>query len=1386
MFPFRTSRGATFRCDADFSASVAVNINFFDAARDRIPFHVSLRRDEQLIVVNRRHDAGWSREIKFPKLFKREPVPVEVQISRNHADLWVDGVKIGRFDVLPRLDRSGRFNLRRGFSKLSEISFVDIEGPYAGDSLVIECPAIVTARPDYPVLNDSIEVVLSGLTPDFGESGQQAVLSVEGFDEEIPAVLRILPYLLPRDRQRRRAHELAAILPGRVWDSGVDPLVTTLFDGAGKPLGDVRVSRKELVERIGQLAESGNLATDDRAALQAIEHTRHAKIFTRLSPTQRQALLAAAERFRLGRYLLENVEPTGGAAANVPALPEDGVWQHLEALRNQFSQQMRDEPDTAPLPLLRSLIDAADLPTPVLELLLIALTEWFCLNDSMRDLAQLWHDLGLRKLSPVVPEGDNWKTSALLPLYYLHGEFEAVAIAIKALAVLEKGWTLTPNIGWILRKTAIREGSLKGRLPSSEQRDAILDSAKVWLTMRQLDYWDRTPCIAIITGMVAVLERSETLARQRKDDFSWAVLQAYGLMPSFWSAVEKSLAATGWELTPRMKRAQMGFAELQACLDHEGADTRETHARIAAVLQRFQSWDVNGVLQYRRELLGHAGLALDTSGLPDLWASRLAGMDPDEAALRYLAHPSVENRGAALPKDMAQAVVEGLKLAHHVVPESQFHDDQVALLQGATALAAAPDAVMLTRFLSMMDATSSSESRYLGLGVGLSLASMLLSQSRTEDAETLVRRIVALIESLPDDWMHAELVWAPAPSLAMAAFARAHPDQPLMRVAQKALGLAAQSLVMGDDLPLSETQANPLLNTVVCLYTCRANLDTRVAVIRKGWMRLLADMGVACLVFVGGGDGTREDDVVHLDAPDDYEGLPQKTLAMVRWVMENTSFAYMIKVDDDCFLDPQAYFQDLTYQKFDYYGRPLTRTRGQMDRTWHMAKSTHARGQLELDKSPEPSTYADGGSGYSLSRQAMVALCEATETPAGQEIIHLSFMEDKLVGDLLTLDGIKVSGEDYRMSVLRRTKPGGPLVPAWQNGFLPFKGSGIKIAHLDGHEKQDEVLAGRFDAWPHTLKVWPSYQPVKLGWNTNTLDLISTPEKLAQVNEAEVAVVVCLRNEMFMLPRFLEHYRALGVKGFLIADNGSDDGSFEYLDAQPDVALFAVDTEYRVSHYGVAWQQALISNFRVGRWSLAADADELVFWNADRTGSLRDLTKTLDAEGADTARIFMLDMYPQDTLSGADFKSSGPFEQAAYVDRAPFLAVSGARGPYSNSSIWTSALRHRLIPGSRSELFVAQKYALLKYRPWMRLSAGLHFVADCVPSRQELFFAHFKYNAAFRAKAETEVARQQHFNDAEEYRKYLALVSEGRDVVFDPEVSVRWDECAFVRDRLVR
>lgn len=582
-------------------------------------------------------------------------------------------------------------------------------------------------------------------------------------------------------------------------------------------------------------------------------------------------------------------------------------------------------------------------------------------------------------------------------------------------------------------------------------------------------------------------------------------------------------------------------------------------------------------------------------------------------------------------------------------------------------------------------------------------------------------------------------------------------------------------------------QANPLFDTIVTVFSCTRYLDDRIPALRAGWLSELRALGIPYVVIVGDGDGSLRGDVLHLDAPDDYEGLPQKTLAAIRWVHDQTPFSRMLKLDDDCFLNAPAFFHGLSYLTADYYGRPLYRVRGQMDRRWHMAKSRSARGRLELDKSPEPSAYADGGSGYALSRDAMAAALRAADSPAGRALASVSFMEDKLLGDLLAGQGIWPQGDDHRVTVLRQSRPGGPLVSQWENGFLPFGGDGpdgadIRVAHLDGHTAQADVLARRDSAFPLPAKVWPSSQALRLGAGSNALDLMCPAQHLARVNAAEVAVVACMRNERSLLPAFLDHYRGLGVDGFLIADNGSDDGTLEYLLDQPDVAPFSVETDYNLSQYGVAWQQALLSNFRTNRWSLVADADELLFWRLDRGGALPDLLAGPEFSGADAARIYMLDMYPKGPLLGADFTTASPFDQAGYVDRVPFLTTSGAAGPYSDAPVYTSALRHRLLPGSRAELFVAQKIALLKYRPWMRLSAGLHFVAGTRLARRELIFAHFKYNAAFHAKAQAEVARRQHFNNAEEYRKYLALLSEGCDVIHDPAHSVPWYDCGFVRD----
>lgn len=1374
MLPFRTARGARFRCLADFTRSAVLNLNFHDAARATIPFHLSVRRDEALVVVNRCDRRGWRREIHLPMVFARQPVAVEVLFGAGRVSARVNGQDCGTYDALPRPDRGGRLYLRRGFPGLGGIAHVEIGGALVADSLLVDIGQGDGERIDGVHLTESLEVKLRGLGAGAVARG---TLRIEGFDEVIPAALRPLSYLL-RDGQRE--HALAAVVPGRVWAQGADRLTLHLAREDGKAAGSVTLDRAGLVQRIEALAAARRLESDDRAALQVIEHLHHSGLMPDLGPGAQAAVLAAADRFGLGAYLrgqaVDGAEDSEVAPAP-PAAPDPGAAGRRVA--EAFLGSMRAAPGTDAEVALKAAFAALPAAGPDRAALVDTLTEWACLNGHVETLMRLRRAFVPAPL-PEVPAGDLWTTSVRLPLDYAEGRFDRVLEALQRLAPASPVWLGTPAIGWVMEQAAASAPDLDGALPVDWQRNEMIRVALDLIANRAEDYWERTPCLRLIRGTVAILRVADTLPLDTRDRAVWLAGRVYGLSPAFWQRVAEVQAQDGWVLPAELVPVQPGFAALRTLIEEGAAQTREGRAALSQAFDLFRTLGSVDLARFRRDLFGPTGVSDEDPAGP--LAPLVAGLDPNESALRGLAFPGA---GAEVDRATREAAQRGLTSAYRNVAQSQMRIEAELLRRSAAQLVAgARDPARAEALAGALPSLGGATGRFLGLILGMATAQVLLDRGRGNEAAILLDRLLAIAATLRDAESREALSRASAPRQALESLMAAHGGEARVRRLRARLEPMLAPPVPGpveDRAADLRAEADPVQDTLLCLYTCLPNLDTRVRAIRETWLPRLAAMGVPALVFVGGGDGRREGDVVHLDAPDDYEGLPQKTLALVRWVHAHTGFAHLVKVDDDCFLDPEAWFGDLAHRVCDYYGRPLTRVRGQMDRAWHQAKSRSARGRMELDKSPEPSLYADGGSGYALSRRAMTELIAAADSPAGQELIHLSFMEDKLVGDLLARRNIWVEGTDYRVSVLRRTKAGGPLVAAWENGFLPFKDSGMKLAHLDGHEKMAEVLKGADGAIPRPSKVWPSYQPLRLGARSNTLDLISHAAKLARVNAAPVAVVACLRNEIAMLPRFFEHYRALGVTGFLMADNGSDDGSFEFLAEQPDVALFAVDTEYSQSRYGVAWQQALMANFRAGRWSLVADLDEFLFWNTDLAGDLRALVDSGDFAGADAARVFMLDMYPGGPLAEADFVAESPFAQAAFVDREPFLAVSGGRGPYTDAPTWTSALRHRLIPGARPELFVAQKIALLKYRPWMRLSAGLHFVSDVRLARRELLFAHFKYNAAFRANAQAEVARRQHFNDAEEYRKYLALISEGRDVIHAPGVSVRWDESETVR-----
>lgn len=1343
MIPFRTAHGALFQCQVDPALTFYANLNFCLAQPDHIGFHLSLRLPEGVVVANRKDASGWHREEHLPLRFPDRPFALALAFTAAAVTVTLDGTPFARFPRLPRLDRKARFFLRRGYPDLARIAHYSVEGAIPWESIETRDHSFdrlwQSLRPGAPpTLTDRME--LAERLPPAQTQPRHAVL-LPGAEAPLPLrPATDAPHAAPNTFALPQG-VAAVLIPGRIWRGTAPdaPALLPLIDTAsGHALAPVQIDRTGLAQRLSRLAASGSLAHDDLAALQAIEHVQHADLWPRLPSAVQSALTAAAVRLRLQSQL---------PASPLPPAPTPAP-QPLAALTADLARILAANPDRAALAQWLSALPRPADP----EALALTLCPSFCAADAF-DL--LHSAVAARDLPSPRASDDVGYLSLRLPFHLLDGSADLVADHLHLLAKRHGGWLASTAIGWIARSIA-PPGALA--LPEAK-RLAILHGFCALLRAQAADPWGRTPCHGMMEGTLALIAHLPRLPADSRNTLITSTLMAYGLSPRFWSRLPSSAGdATLSALAPDLATARAAFA---------GLSDPQTCAASLAELARL---NVQGTDSAALCLLAPDSRRAAAPWHPDMALRDLFhpgnGTDPDfdvPAAIarslpRFGPRPRV-SPFQALERRLGAAVFSLLTTWHSTAP-AQRH---AALQDGLT------DALAL----------SGPAAGHLGLAVSLGLLRAL--HADTEARALLLAHLHALRAG--GTASPADILAAPASRLALQAL----PPQPAA-AARAALGLPdlASPSPPADDSP---GPATSLFNTVVVVMSCQPHLATRIPALRQTWLADLDRMGIPHLIVVGRSARAAaplQDSagVVFLDAPDDYEGLPQKTLAVIAHVQTHFPGRRLLKVDDDCFLHAEEYFLSLAFLRADYHGRPLGRARGQMDRTWHRAKSTTARGQHDLDKSPEPSTYADGGSGYLLSPDAMAALSRSATTAEGQRLIQASFMEDKLVGDLLALSGIRVTGDDYRVHVLRRSRPGGLLVPKWENACLPFSGSGIALAHLDGPDLQQAAARAARARRPAGAKIWPTLVPARLGAQSHALDLLSPAARLDLARKAPVAVVACLRNEAAMLPHFLAHYRSLGVESFLIADNGSDDGTLEQLADQPDVALFTVDTDYNQSHYGVLWQQALMAAFRPDRWSLVADADELLVWTADARGHLPDLLADPAFHGCDAARIFMLDMYPQGPLSATDFARDPPFTAAPFVDRMPFLTTALGRGPFSDSLTYTSATRHRLLPGSRPELFVAQKIALLRYRPWMRLSDGLHYVGETRLSPRSLLFGHFKYTAAFRAKAQAEVARGQHFNNAEEYRKYLDLLAEGRDQIYDPAVSVHWTQSPFVQSIL--
>jgi len=307
--------------------------------------------------------------------------------------------------------------------------------------------------------------------------------------------------------------------------------------------------------------------------------------------------------------------------------------------------------------------------------------------------------------------------------------------------------------------------------------------------------------------------------------------------------------------------------------------------------------------------------------------------------------------------------------------------------------------------------------------------------------------------------------------------------------------------------------------------------------------------------------------------------------------------------------------------------------------------------------------------------------------------------------------------------------------------------------------------------------LWMAY---RLRWKRRRLlarafrarrDLTPRIDRTRAIRPRDILCFSCIRNEAVRLPWFLDHHRRLGVAQFLIVDNGSDDGSTDYLAAQPDVSLWTTDASYKASRFGVDWTMWLQMKHGHGHWCLTVDADELLIYPYWDSRDLHALTRWLDGQERPMFGAMMLDLYPQGPVGDHPYHAGDdPLRVLEWFDPSGY----GIRIQQPMRNLWIQG-------GPRGRMFFAaeprraptlNKVPLVK---WHWRYAYVNSTHSLLPPRLNLIYdtdggeapsgllLHTKFLHTVVDRAAEEKRRGEHFSNSAQYDRYYDALTENPD-----------------------
>jgi hypothetical protein len=277
---------------------------------------------------------------------------------------------------------------------------------------------------------------------------------------------------------------------------------------------------------------------------------------------------------------------------------------------------------------------------------------------------------------------------------------------------------------------------------------------------------------------------------------------------------------------------------------------------------------------------------------------------------------------------------------------------------------------------------------------------------------------------------------------------------------------------------------------------------------------------------------------------------------------------------------------------------------------------------------------------------------------------------------------------------------------------------------------------------------------------------IQEAQERQRLEQEDIVVLSVVRDGAHWLRGFLKHHRGLGVRHFVILDNGSADETHTLLRGQSDVTLLYTDAPYHA--YENTMKRFLVRNFAKERWCLFVDVDELFDWPLRGERHIGDLISYLDENEYNAVICQMLDMWSPSGL-GSVRRSVPPHEicthySLADVEKGDYPFWDTNRGRDSSIKMHGGGIRKTLFGTSNG----LTKVSLFKAEPQIRPFSHWHHIRNASIADFTCVLYHYPLTADFAAKAAEAAASGRYgYVTSGEYEAYHRTLEKTGELSFN-------------------